>query len=215
MQCDAFEARLQLLLDRRQAPERDPALLAHATCCTECHAVLHAQRLLFQGLELGDVPDPGSDFTMCVLNRTQVRATRDRRLSVHLPLALLALATSLLLIALPHFTHRQPRPETPTSQAKPDTSDSANPQDQLATADRTHTSGSSSWEDLLTLYPEKTRRRHLQQMDRLTNDLRPITQSFTTAAAALRRTILVGKHRRKKNQPQAQLLTPTRDSQYS
>lgn len=215
MQCDAFETRLQQLLDRRQAPDRDPALQIHAACCTECHALLQAQQLLLHGLELYDMPEPGPDFATCVLDHAQKEIARARRQPFHLPLALLALATSMLLVALPHFTRRQSRSRVPTSQVQPAPTNSTMPRKQLAAAKSARMLPPSSWGDLLTLYPEKIRRRHLQQVDRITDDLRPITQSFTTAAAALRRTIPVGKHRRKPTRPQAQLVTPTRAAQFS
>lgn len=48
MLCQEFEIRLQEILDRREAPERDSSLHAHADSCRHCSGILRAQRQLFQ-----------------------------------------------------------------------------------------------------------------------------------------------------------------------
>ena len=50
MKCQEFEDRLQLLLDDREAPERDEQLLAHANGCPGCREMLQAQEALFEAL---------------------------------------------------------------------------------------------------------------------------------------------------------------------
>lgn len=51
MRCDAFERRMQQLLDERRAPEYDSSLAAHAAICTVCGELLQAQRELLATLD--------------------------------------------------------------------------------------------------------------------------------------------------------------------
>ena len=45
-----------MILDQRQRPEFDDALLRHAADCKACSDLLHGQRLLFDGIDLTSVP---------------------------------------------------------------------------------------------------------------------------------------------------------------
>ena len=63
MHCEKFEARLMDLLDARQRPESDAALLTHAESCENCRELLAAQEQLFTGLELWEPPAMSADFT--------------------------------------------------------------------------------------------------------------------------------------------------------
>lgn len=62
MQCDEFEARVNLRLDRRLRPETDDRLLAHAQGCEACREALAAQEFLLAGVEMLEVPELSPDF---------------------------------------------------------------------------------------------------------------------------------------------------------
>src|SRR5262245_55177732 len=71
MRCEAFENRLQLLLDERQCPEEDSLLVEHAADCAHCRDVLDTQAGLF---------DTVRDWSVCnleidLVDRVVARAT--------------------------------------------------------------------------------------------------------------------------------------------
>lgn len=71
MLCEAFENRLQLLLDERQCPEEDALLVEHASDCAHCRDVLDTQAGLF---------DTVRDWSVCnleidLVDRVVARAT--------------------------------------------------------------------------------------------------------------------------------------------
>jgi predicted anti-sigma-YlaC factor YlaD len=71
MRCEAFENRLQLLLDERQCPEEDTLLVEHAADCPHCRDVLDTQAGLF---------DTVRDWSVCnlevdLVDRVVARAT--------------------------------------------------------------------------------------------------------------------------------------------
>lgn len=72
MQCREFDDRMNDVLDRRQVPERDALLLRHAGECLPCRQTLHGQAALLAGLELGETPQPSSQFAAAVLVQASV-----------------------------------------------------------------------------------------------------------------------------------------------
>lgn len=69
MQCEAFERRLNQLLDRRRPVESDDRLLAHAHVCRRCRRMLEGQRLLLDVLQFGETPEPADDLASRVVSR--------------------------------------------------------------------------------------------------------------------------------------------------
>lgn len=67
MQCREFADRMNEVLDRRQAPERDALLLRHAGECLPCRQTLRGQAALFAGLELAETPTLSNQFAAAVL----------------------------------------------------------------------------------------------------------------------------------------------------
>ena len=67
MRCDEFEIRLNELLDRRERPELDAPLCAHARECDACGETLFAHELLFEGLVGQSRPQPPADLSERVL----------------------------------------------------------------------------------------------------------------------------------------------------
>lgn len=110
MHCEKFEARLMDLLDARERPESDAALVSHAESCENCRDLLAAQEQLFAGLELWEPPAMSADFSSRVVAATLQNTTAEeplvatlvRRKSATLWWALSAVvAASLLIVAYP------------------------------------------------------------------------------------------------------------------
>lgn len=75
MRCDAFEDRLQHLLDERQCPEDDALLAEHAADCPHCRDVLDAQAGLFDTVRDWSVANLEVDLVDRVVDRVVSRAT--------------------------------------------------------------------------------------------------------------------------------------------
>ncbi len=71
MQCEAFENRLQVLLDERQCPEEDVLLAEHAADCPHCRDVLDAQAGLFDTVRDWSV----ANLEIDLVDRVVARAT--------------------------------------------------------------------------------------------------------------------------------------------
>lgn len=71
MRCEAFENRLQLLLDERQCPEEDAALAEHAADCPHCRDVLDTQAGLFDTVRDWSV----ANLEIDLVDRVVARAT--------------------------------------------------------------------------------------------------------------------------------------------
>jgi hypothetical protein len=74
MQCDAFDNRLQDLLDARACPEEDPVLAEHAADCPHCRDVLDAQAGLFDTVRDWSVANLEVDLVDRVVASTAARA---------------------------------------------------------------------------------------------------------------------------------------------
>ena len=184
MQCDEFEARIQLLLDLRKAPEADHQLQWHAQGCCSCREMMTAQTLLFDSLELLDLPEPSSDFAQRVVH--EVTASTTRRATPRLALVICALAATVVAAILPSFWANIPRNDN-----------ARNSSVQSESFARGHSSSSTTtwWvaqsQSILELYPQEIRQMHRRQFDEFADGLKPITTSFTAAMAALRCTLPV------------------------
>lgn len=202
MRCDGFDTRLQNLMDRRRAPDRDPRLREHAGRCERCRHQLQAAVRLLNGLELLEVPALSDDFSDRVL----------QQLSCSLPPApvanksatrILAMAATLLLAVLPAvwvwnrsdhmlLTQRSSAGASVADEGRLVWSGEAWP-------DRGEEQG---WwvvppELIQDWYPEATRERHRQRMSELAEELRPMALPFNAAVSALRWTLPVGRTRDK------------------
>jgi hypothetical protein len=104
MQCEAFEQRLNQLLDRRRPVESDDRLLAHAHVCPRCRCLLDGQRLLLDVLQFGETPDTVHDFAKRVVARNlaieqaEQRRTRGARRLVRTISSLAALVFIALFV---------------------------------------------------------------------------------------------------------------------
>ena len=116
MQCHEFDERLHRLLDDRQSPQRDGALLAHAQYCASCREVLRAQESLLRHFGRNCTPQPPPGFPSRFLERADVAATLARRekpsrrwllvATIGATAALALMAVTLAMLARP------PRPGT-------------------------------------------------------------------------------------------------------
>lgn len=79
MRCEAFEDRLQQLLDERQLPEEDAALADHAAACPTCREVLDAQAGLFDTVRDWSVANLEVDLVDRVVVRAAAAARPKRR----------------------------------------------------------------------------------------------------------------------------------------
>jgi hypothetical protein len=78
MRCDAFEDRLQQLLDERQCPEADDLLSEHAADCPHCRDVLDAQAGLFDTVRDWSVANLEVDLVSRVVSRATAPAVERR-----------------------------------------------------------------------------------------------------------------------------------------
>lgn len=106
MQCEAFERRLQQLLDLRQRPEYDRLLLQHAETCCDCAESLAAQELLFARLGSDQVEEPDDEFTACVVEQALVCLNRVSSSGLKLLVAV-GIAALLLLMVVPAWMGRK------------------------------------------------------------------------------------------------------------
>lgn len=81
MRCDAFEDRLQHLLDERLCPEDDSLLAEHAADCPHCRDALDAQAGLFDTVRDWSVANLEVDLVDRVVSRVVSRATAGAPLS--------------------------------------------------------------------------------------------------------------------------------------
>lgn len=79
MRCEAFEDRLQQLLDERQLPEEDAVLADHAAACPTCREVLDAQAGLFDTVRDWSVANLEIDLVDRVVVRASGAAQPKRR----------------------------------------------------------------------------------------------------------------------------------------
>ena len=97
MRCEAFEDRLNAVLDERRRPEWDADLVEHTAGCPACRQLAAAYRILLDGFYELAIPDPPADLAERVL---EDRA-RLRRPTIRWWVATPALATAAaLLLAL-------------------------------------------------------------------------------------------------------------------
>jgi hypothetical protein len=210
MQCEAFERRLQQLLDERQRPEFDRNLLRHAEQCSECAEILAVQELLFASLQ-EDTPEGLDDnFAERVVQRSLSSPASGASAGIKL-LITGAIAALLLLMFVPTWLPRRIQgtegdrlqallpptfsgeglptepsvslPSGPALAAPPSTAVGTLQIDTLA-----HALYIDSFGTLLLELPDGT----LAPVDQLTGGLRPLASSFSVAFDALRRSFPLG-----------------------
>ncbi len=71
MRCEAFESRLNQLLDQRRVVDTDRELLNHAVHCPACSHTLHLLDVLLDGLAESAPPGLSEDFAFNVVERVQ------------------------------------------------------------------------------------------------------------------------------------------------
>ena len=212
MQCEQFEQRLHALLDRRQRPEYDSALVTHSRKCSECSRLLTAQETLFDALACG-VPDdePTDDFeSRVVLAAAAVQDSQPR--STLRTLAGCAIAASLLLLLTAQFfTQRDVSPLV----ASGNLAENA-PEDPLGPSTSSPEHGGNNAEqhraippyadfqlgegrlDLGMIQPllADFQSESFPPVDQLAVGLRPIASSLSVAIDALRRSFPLGRELR-------------------
>ena len=122
MQCEAFEERLNAVLDERRRPEWDAELQAHTASCPVCRQLAAAYQLLLDGFYELASPDPPADLALRVLEDHQQHARPSRRLWFAVPAVAAAAALVFALLPTTHnlgdrsTAHRQADPAPrPTS----------------------------------------------------------------------------------------------------
>ena len=113
MKCDAFETRLNDLLDARAPFANDAVLIEHAARCGECRAKLASYVDLFSGVQQLERPTCSGELAERVLAELRGPATvsfaRHRRWA---PWYALAAAAALLLVAWPLVDWKRSSPST-------------------------------------------------------------------------------------------------------
>ncbi|MEX2187338.1 MAG: hypothetical protein WD875_11105 [Pirellulales bacterium] len=138
MRCEAFEDRLQHLLDERQLPEEDVALADHAAACPTCREVLDTQAGLFDTVRDWSVSNLEVDLVDRVLVRAAAASasTAPRRSwwpahwrSSSVRWISIAVAAALLAVAWKGYSSYGPNVALPPTPAapQPDTIEPGNP----------------------------------------------------------------------------------------
>ena len=206
MQCENFETRLNLLLDRRQRPEADNRLLAHAQGCEACRDLLAAQEFLFDGTDLLECPPVSEGFAQRVVAGLASPPQPANRLGGGGGrwLAYSAAAAALLLVAaigVPwlvssgkfDFARQQPvAPLVPSPGSLAVTEPSPVRPSELAPPD---------YRQMLGQFPEDPREA-LENVD-IPGGLRPIATSFGVAVGLIRNTLPRVKDETPERKPQA------------
>lgn len=108
MQCEAFEDRLNAVLDERRRPECDAELVAHTAGCPACRQLAKAYQILLDGFYELATPEPPADLAERVM-QDRARAT-ERKFRRWVVVPALATAAAVLLAALPWL--RTPQGDT-------------------------------------------------------------------------------------------------------
>jgi hypothetical protein len=120
MQCEAFEERLNAVLDERRRPEWDAELRAHTADCAVCRQLAASYQLLLDGFYELASPEPPADLALRVLEVRQQHAGRLRRRWFAVPALAAAAAIVFAFVPLAHnandppTAHRQ-RVQSPNS----------------------------------------------------------------------------------------------------
>jgi hypothetical protein len=99
MRCEAFEARLDDVLDRRLPPEEDAELAAHAAACDDCRHLLAAHARLLECVAQRVRPQPSPGFVEGVVSLA--RPGRWRAAPANAAVAVAAVAAILVVGLLP------------------------------------------------------------------------------------------------------------------
>ena len=189
MKCDAFEERLQDLLDARASLDADPQLAAHARQCPACRETLALYEALDDGLESRSQPEPSPQLVDGVFDRLTTGPRPTRKLW---PLVVpIGLAAALLIAVRPLvFNAEQPAaaPQPPQNVWTDSPAPDALPMELIA--------GDPSQEQYLSMIrltgqamatlPDTVRRVAAPADD---SPVAPLTSSFSAALDALRSTL--------------------------
>jgi hypothetical protein len=99
MQCEAFEERLNAVLDERRRPEWDAELRAHSATCHVCRQLAATYQVLLDGFYELAAPEPPADMALRVLEARKDLRAKPR--VVWLAAPALATAAALLIALLP------------------------------------------------------------------------------------------------------------------
>ena len=226
MQCEAFETRLNQLLDRRERPEVDDYLLAHAQRCEACRELLAVQELLFDGLELLERPEVSGRFAQ----RVVTSAASSRRSSARSAPRWLVVAASLAAIAIvavfagPRlFSRGDSKVAGPTKPAKsssglrgasalvspgrvPGKGEKRFDQKTAPTAPGASELAHQDYRRMLEQFPNRlpeVQRDALESVEQIPGGLKPIATSFGVAVGLIRNTLPRGKDESPPPKPQA------------
>jgi hypothetical protein len=185
MQCEAFERRLQWLLDRRDRPEADDDLREHASYCEACGRILHVQTRLFQSLEQDNRVQLDTDFASRVVDTWAVSVPPRRRNLGRTWGILAAIAAAVLVTSLPFWPHER---EGQVAVAPPPATDSSTsePAPQAPEADEIA--------PLLQQWVQQLSEPTLEEfetVDHLSGGIRSLTSTINIAIDALRRNVPV------------------------
>ncbi len=77
MQCEAFDRRLNDLLDRRASPASDPLVRDHVACCQRCRTVLRVQGQLTGVVQRLEMPVVEPEVVSNRIPAAAVNAVKD------------------------------------------------------------------------------------------------------------------------------------------
>lgn len=236
MQCREFEQRMNDVLDRRLAPQRDEALLRHAAECLPCCGLLDAQAALFAGLDRLETPSPSAGFAAAVLVqsggmvRAQAGPGSGRKWLVVLGgvVSIAAAALLAVFIASRTFEGIAARPPAKTSQpnavpagetiavrsklateSKPAIAKVAPPpriEPQLSPPEE-YKEYRQAINSLAAQFPQAVET--IDEVQQATPGMRPIRVSFSMAIGTLQRTIPNRKREQRPMKPDSGFLCPT------
>lgn len=215
MQCEIFETRLNQILDRRQRPETDNELLAHAQECEACRDALAAQEFLFEGLELLETPELSPGFARRVVASALAEAAPSPRAGAFRPthwLALSAIAAAIVVavVSAPfvwNLGDKVAKREPTEPVVPPPAIAKSNPA--IAVPPTLPQNGlvqNVDYREMFEQFPNnlpEAQRDALQSVEQIPGGLRPITNSFGVAVGLIRNTLPRAKDEQPPRKPQA------------
>lgn len=195
MNCQQFAARLNDLLDERASPGADPELNSHADGCSACLGQLSAWEALVDTLDARTIPEPHVDCRDRVAGRLAARPKWPTLVAVALPLSL---AAALAIFVLPTFlTEDRPvEPANPPAASSPppfaateDAGDVVAERDILLADQAQYAAMFRRTGEAIAGLPETVRNAPPLESMPVAGGIRPVTNSFSAAFNALRRTL--------------------------
>lgn len=219
--CEAFELRLNDVLDERRDPRTDSLLMEHARACPDCGRQLRVQTQWLGTLQSEHV---ARGVPRAWAKRIADQHSRDLKVTAHprknsrrlhpvawMVLVSMSAATVAIALTLNGLSNRGPdgsMANSATSQGKAANGNSTTgPKLPGSTLAVSHRGDSPNWDDYektlraweTALDPQGAHRETLESsVEPITHSLRPVGHSFGTVLGGLRKTLPVSRQRRAK-----------------